>query len=916
MYLFALYKYICDKEDIMDLKDGLTRIGESIAGERGKLVAEIGSAIVDAALNERTAYKQKLQCLCSHNIMGWQYAEEMLRIFVKRKFTYYGTKDRVKIGKVKSEIEFQKLARNVILTGPAGSGKSTALKWLFMNSHIHGCSFVYLYARMFEECTSLEAVLASVSEAIAHTDQCIVFFDGLDELKCIKGTSEEFQELVDFFNKKSSQEVMEGRCHRFVISTRPEHFSFHKMIRKKYFEKSLDNYIIYELQLLTPKETLKICKSIERLSIYDRKKRFKHFSDKWPVPDQKGIGMTKAQYLRCLKKYLRCTPPKQSLLTLPLLCRYAYPIIREWSLQNPANIESISNHESAQIQYALTSYIKWEFHDTHECQTSAGEGKSLLTNYQRKVHSFLTEIAGIMGLDDYISKKQWEKLRKTKKLSGNISFCVLQEYNDENMSFVHPLFKDYYLASYCVKIVERNARKRNFLCEKDVACIAELLRSRSLVPLMYAEQLLECKYAPVKEVCKYLLGTVAHDDLHHLAKLASGRAWYVYTAEAPFTIEEYLMVFPLGSVRYNGISFTAPILDKLNSTGILNVENADSCSKCDLSKISKTLTLKGVKSSPVYGNDFKHTLREFKIIVNGNLIDIGGYCESNMNSRELAEILLHSEFRHLAEEMNISANTILHNELIKLVLLKKRSMDALRCREEEKILTDWMRNIIELVGVDKNYWYLFDKGALFVLQIVPENRPLIIDLFYQGLSEHTSDYISLYGEYRAVTHPVEVLAETGKNYRTADIPIDFDANIDELKTENNLLRIYYMIHWKNLKLFRMALNGNRSFSKDNVNTILDIREILDLYEATDTCLEESPNEKLTLYLSDERLFTFYIIGEGDQMVALAEETLELCEKYQHPKGAWFRKLLLSDDLRYTGEDFKKIYAFAREYIWM
>lgn len=898
------------------LKNGLARIGESIAGERGKLVAEIGSAIIDVALNERATYQQKLRCLCNHDIMGWQYAEEILRIFVKRKFIYYGTKERVKISKVKSEIEFQKLARNVILTGPAGSGKSTALKWLFMNSHVRGGSFLYLYARMFDECTSLQEVLDAISEAIAYTNQCIVFFDGLDELKCIKGTSEEFQELVDFFNKKSGQEITENRCHRFIISTRPEHFSFHKMIKKKYFKKNLDNYIIYELQLLTPKETLKICKSIETLSIYDRKKKFQHFLDKWPDSKKRGTGMTKAQYLRHLKKYLRCTPPQQSLLALPLLCRYAYPIIREWSLQNHINAKHISNHESAQIQYALTSYIKWEFHDTHTYQTSEGEGKALLTNYQRKVHGFLTEIAGIMGPDDYISKKQWERLRKAKKLNGNISFCVLQEYNDENMSFVHPLFKDYYLASYCVKIVERNARKRNFLSDEDIAHITELLESRSLVPLMYTEQLLECKYTPVKEMCKYLLMTVAHNDLHGLAKFASGRTWYVYTAEAPFTIEEYLMAFPLGGVKYNGISFNIPILDKLNSTGILNIEDADSCLNCDLSKISKSLTLVGVKSSPIFGTDFKHTVREFKIISNGTIIDIGGYWESSATPQDLADILLHSEFRHLVAEMDISTNAILHSELIKMVLFKKRTMDVFRHIEEERILVGWIRNIIGLIGNDKNYWCLFDKGTLFVLQIAPENKPLIIELFQQGLSENTSDYISLYGAYKAITQPMEILTEEGENYKVTDIPVDFNINIGKLETTDNLLRTYYTIHWKNLKLFRKALNNNHGFSKDDVDTILDIREVLDLYEVADHFLKESPNEKLTLYLSDEHLFTLYVIGEGDQMVTLAEKTLGLCEKYHHHKGIWFRKLLLSDDMRYNGEDLKKVYAFAQEYIWM
>lgn len=908
------YTSILDREDMMDnMKDRLTHIGETIAGERGKLVVEIGSAIVDAARNKRTLYNQKLECLCRHDIMGWQYTEEMLKIFVKRKFTYYGTEECVNISKVKSEVEFQKLARNVIITGSAGSGKSTALKWLYMNSHIKNSSFLYLYARMFDECVSLQAVLDAVSEAIAHTDQCIIFFDGLDELKCIKGTADEFQVLVDFFSEKSSQEKKEGRCHRFVISTRPEHFSFHKMIRKKNFKKNLDNYIIYELQLLTPKETLKICKSIETLSMYDRKNQFQHFVDKWPAPNKKGHGMTKTQYLRHLKKYLKHTPQEQSLLTLPLLCRYAYPIICELSLQNHINTEQMINRESAQIQYALTSYIKWEFHDTHIYQTAGGEGKELLTNYERRVHGFLSEIAGTMGIERYIAKQKWDKIRRAKKITGNISFCVLQEYDSENMSFIHPLFKEFYLASYCVKVVERNVRKRNFLSEKDVMHISTLLGSSSSVSLMYAEQLLKCNYYLIKNVCTYLLQTIVHDDLRQFAKYASGQARYIYAKEAPFTIEEYLLVFPLGDVQYNDISFNISILNKLYSTGILKVESADSCLGCDLSKISNNLTIKGVKC---LGSGFKHTVREFKIFCNGDFINIGGYWQSNVTRQELNEILLHSRFRYLIESMDITVNALLRSDIIRLIMIEKRAKDALRRSDEEKTLVGWMRNFIDLAGKDKNYWCMFDRGSLCVLQMTLENRPQMIELFRQGLSENKIDYVSLYGEYRALTQPIDAIVEEGKNYKTANISVDFDVDIGKLEETDNALRTYYTIHWKNLKLFRKVSNNNRDFFKDDINSMIDVREVLDLYEAAEQFLEKSPNEKLTLYLSDERLFTFYIMGEGDQMVELAQETLELCKKYQHRKGEWFRKLLLSDDMRFTGEDFEKIYAFARDYIWM
>lgn len=424
--------------------------------------------------------------------------------------------------------------------------------------------------------------------------------------------------------------------------------------------------------------------------------KFQHFLDKWPSPDKKRHGMTKTQYLRHLKEYLKNTPQEQSLLTLPLLCRYAYPIIYVKSLQDQDNISKdyMLNRESAQIQYALTSYIKWEFHDTHDYQTAEGEGKELLANYEHKVHGFLTEIAGTMGTEDCIDKAKWDRIRKTRKLTGNISFCVLQEYNDENMSFIHPLFKDFYLASYCVKVVERTARKRNFLWGKDAINICKLLKSSSSVPRMYAEQLLKCNYSLIKNICTYLLRTVVHDDLRQFTKFASGQAWYTYTAEMPFTVEEYLLIFPLGGVQYNDIFFNISILDKLYSTGILEIKCADSCLGCNLSKISNSLTIRGIKCSPDFGFSFKHTVREFKIYCDGDYIDIGGYWKANVTQHELAEILLHSEFRHLVENMDITANAILRSDIIRLVNIKK-AMDALRRRNERETLLGWTRSIID-----------------------------------------------------------------------------------------------------------------------------------------------------------------------------------------------------------------------------
>lgn len=896
-------------------RDHLTEIAGAIAGKPGKIATGISMDIMDAAAARRADYKQKMDRLCNKNIMGWQYTREILKHFVKRKFTYYGSEGRVSIGKIKHEIECQSLARNVILTGSAGSGKSTALKWLYVNSHVRGYSSLYLYARMFEEYESLQAVLEAISKVISQTNQCIVFFDGLDELKCIKGTDEEFQALVDFFDKKSCQDETGAPRHRFVISTRPEHFSFHKMIKRKFLKKNFDSYITYETQPLTQAEALKICKTIGKLSKFDREKHFYHFVDKWPSAKSK-TGMSKAQYLRYLKKYLKVTMPEQSLLSSPLFCRYAYPIIREWSLQDYADTERTHYLESSQISYALKCYIKWEFHDTYADQKREEDDKTLLANYQRKVWAFLTEIAGMMGTDDFISKKQWEKLRKAKKLSGNISFCALQECGDGRMAFTHPLFKDYFLANYCAKMVERNARKQNLLQEEDAGQLARLLESSSSVSILYAEQLLNSNYAFVKGICDFLLQKAAHNNLIDFAKFASGQAWYVYSPEAPFTIEEYLVVFPLGVAKYHDITFSVPIFRQLRSTGVLEIECMNGCAGCDLSKISKSLTIRAVKSSPLFGTGFKHILRDFQIVHKGALTGIGGYWESSITQKELMDIVLHLELQGQISEINSSADAIQCNEAVKEALRIKKMREERQRAQEELTLHLWTASIIIFMGADNNYWCLFENDTLFVLQMTPENESWITELFSKGISENTFDYAALYGHYKTHIEPVNTIVQAGRFCRAADISIQFDADVEILESAANALNIYYAVHWKNLRLFRKREKVDKGFHGDDIDNILDISDILDLYEKAEHFLEESPNEKLTLYLSDERLFTFYIIGDGEQMVSLAQDTLELCKRYQHQKGKWLRELLLSDDMRFTGADFEKIYALAKEYIWM
>lgn len=895
-------------------KDLVVNTAELVGGKPGKVVAEISTAIIDSAMSKRMAQEQKMMNLQNHNIAGWQYIEIIQKCFVPRKFSHYGREDHVGIGRIKAEVERKRPARNIILTGLAGSGKSTVLKWLYLNCSMKEYSFLYIYAQMFDACKSLEEVLTAICEAIPKETKCLVFFDGLDELKCLKGTAKEFEELVQFFNKKSSNTL--GPIYKFIISTRPEHFSFQKMIRGKKLKTNMDNYIVFELQGLAYKGSLRVCKSMEKLSKFDRKEGYQHFIDKWPSSENE-VGLTKNQYLYMLKRYLRAGGPLQSLLASPLLCRYAYSIICEWSAWEEDTTKNSQGYESTFIGGALGAYIKWEFHDTNPgIQTADGEGKRLLEEYKCRALAFLTEIAGRMGAAEAIDKKEWEELKNTKGISGNISFCVLQEYGEEQMAFMHRLFKDYFLASYCVKIVENNLKNHQILEKKEFERLAQLMETSSLMPSMYVEQIIRDNNPYMKKILDYLFCYKTKNDFEQLAKLAGGHLSLMYTSDLPFSIEEYLMVFPLGSVKYHGISLNDASFRKLRATGILEVENVTDFLQCKVPCISTNIEIRGVKCEDVFGSEFKYVTRDFKLVYDGMITDIGGYWHFSMNRKEIEDILLHSNLRNKLCELDVAANPELANAFYKEALKIKRWRDAERLLKENLTLVERVKSIAVFMGVEKNFWCLFSGGTLFMLQIAPENEDRMADLFFQGFSKDSTDFSALYGSYKVVTEPLGAWHQERKFREITSIDFKFDTTWAKPIQPDSILKIYYSIHWKNVRLLEEVCEKNRIFDLDDLERMLSIQELWDLYEEVDSHLAQTPNEKLALYISDEKLLTLYIAGKGDEMAGLAEKTKELCEKYQHTEGTILRKRLLSDNLCFKGEDMKKLYAFAKDHIWL
>lgn len=110
-----------------------------ILGEnKAKVVVDAGTKVANKIKGKREEYERRLSVLAdSLYDMSWEYNKTILNNFVQRKIRFYGGQADTTIQAIKTEIEHPKnpRPRPIILIGRAGIGKSTALKWLFLNSY-------------------------------------------------------------------------------------------------------------------------------------------------------------------------------------------------------------------------------------------------------------------------------------------------------------------------------------------------------------------------------------------------------------------------------------------------------------------------------------------------------------------------------------------------------------------------------------------------------------------------------------------------------------------------------------------------------------------------------------------------------------------------------------------------------------
>jgi len=881
-----------------------------------ELLFKYGPSIASNVTGSKDQRKDRIEILKNpKNDINYHYNETLVKNFVLRRFAIYAEKIKSeKLNRILSKIAYkhQKGSRqNVIITGQAGIGKTTVLKWLFLNlkqnkfyNHV-----TYISSKMVRECKSLNDLKQNIKKKLDGKGCSIIFFDGLDELPFLSGKKGELEEFLDMFEKEISSIE-----HKFVITSRPEHFGLHDIIFNQNF-RGAENYIIYEVLPLNQKEVLKVCKTIKKLQKYENEEDliYSHFKNKWPLRVVKDGSLNEKQYLRKLKKFIKENKENESLLASPLLCRYAYQVVSDWRSTDD-NDNSRYTTLTERINRVINSYIKWEFHDEYEENTSSEKGRNDFKKYKDKVIFFLSNIAHSTGTDDLIDKSVWEKFRNQNKISINAAYCVLLE-NDGKLTFIHRSFKEYFLAFYYIILMYNN--KINIT--NNIEMISVLETNLSFLQ-MFTEFLLSVKIGLIKDICSYLLEGKNNqiERVEHLSKYVNGSYCLIFQPSFKFTIEQYLTIFPLGIVEYAGYTFDRERLKQLLYNGVLEIDNIGFLPDCTIRAISDKLKLDTIRFKPKYTDEIKLLTISFNCVYNNTTVNIGGYLQEQLLTiEEIYKIINSSDYFSRLGKSNITINDILSNdEYMDQLLEGKKQRDEKKRADDNNKLYKWGEYIINFLGSDGNYWLFYNETTLIVHRMTPENAKRISNDFNRGLSRNVYDYLSLMGGYMSLVKEESQHLSSLVFKKNTDISFVFDANDRIINSGKNYIANYYIAHWENRQLFKINEYFDDIYSKEKkIYKAIKINEILDLYEEVEDILKNQAYQKFHLIISDEKLITYYFLKENEKMTAEAKDTLELCDKFGHILGKELRLFLLKDDTSFTGEDKNIVYKYLEDYIW-
>lgn len=880
------------------------------------------------------------------------YNEIILKHFVKRRFrAYIGRKRTRSIRDILAKIEVESGPYALFLTGEPGMGKSTALKWLYLHAKLKEPP-IFLRAIDFKDCANMDAFFQVLEAQLYQegaedakkraTKGAVIFLDGLDELKCVQGTSNEFTQILRHLNDYAKSN---GKAHRFVISSRPEHFKFYRNLLKERI-KDIPKPYVYEILPLNITEAIGVCKSVEVLANKKEGSTDPHFADKYP--EKKGEEIC---YLFRLWRYLIKYHGKDALLSSPLLCRYAYQIVQEWS-DDKSN--GVGNTLTERIHKALERCIKWEYHDHRKESTRTGSGKAELKQYTKRVMDFLSNLAGRTTPDEpegKIPRKVWDKLRSGKQeMELNAAYCVLREdKNEDALYFTHSVFYEFFLARFF-------ASRRKY---RESEQLRKLLKNNDNFAMMYVELLATVGDNLARHVCGSLQTTMIDtlplskkEQYTQLARYAKGEMYSKFERNAEdskFTVQDFLRVFPFGSVWYIGLEW-----NRFNfsfSSGILKITHEEFL-KLIAYRPDKLGDIRGVKLTQ---SGFYSLQVVFTYVNQKEEHEIAFRCSVECSSDE--------EKRNIYDP-DVRANIEMCYE---------------KCSKEEEILLRNRRDdAIRFLGERKQFWCLFWANELYVY----EDSTSMAEVLKKMRKKRFDAFLYVYGNYRAFCG---ISPQTFRWIKTEAVSVSLnrtpvigteatrkeDNLISAVKQDANLVKnsdfqaisyatflsYYHSTHVHNYIFSEslveqtseaafsdsILLNSSFNYLRNSLEKFYRMRYLpfpkasAEPWKRVDTlrkryaeAMDEDERDLLRLHIGDEYLITHYFLGDWEAVRGFAEETLPLCERYNHPDGEKLRKILLADNseelrrLLFPDKEeelhpmarFQWIRDYVRNYIWI
>lgn len=499
-----------------------------------------------------------------------------------------------------------------------------------------------------------------------------------------------------------------------------------------------------------------------------------------------------------------------------------------------------------------------------------------------------------MGEKDFIDKNLWYKLKSDTGCNINEAYCAIQEIKNNNgeieqLGFIHKSFQNYFLASYYSKLPKKIKGKKD-------KKFAFLLNTDSEFAIMYIELLLKSKNSLAQSICMELLRL--NRSISDIVEYARGERHIIFTIKMPFTIEDYLMVFPNGCCLFAGLTINRYMLRKLQTKGILSVSSIDLMTEFNQNYISKN---NYIKASCYTNFNYGNIRVLFYIYENGKFIFVGGISDKNRHIEKRIEEAL--------EGKNLSIDLVGENSCV-YSLLQQAENDARNVNIHDGFKSV-CQALINFMGEDCDYWCISKENNLYVYRKCSAGGKMISELFKKGLIENKEHYTYIYYKYYAMINRITTLLYRTSCRTKLENDIVFDARKNVIYDADDICVQYCDVHFINIQAIESKYKNNNM-----IKEVTSLYRIFKIYDKFDNQLKYFEDEKILLCFSDEKLLTLYVLEEWEEMRRLAENTILLCRKYNHISGIELRQYLLQEDYGAESSRLKYVYEYAKNYIWI